>query len=376
MPEVNLIFIPAIFLIGIVTSCQDIRSGKIRHKWIIAGLALSLSGYLLLYLLSILKVIDQRAINYVYIRDLLFNWFISVCVAYFLWKLRIWAAGDAKLFIVYALLIPLDYYSRNYISYFPSFVLLLNIFVPLFGVILIIALWQLGKLGTAQLMNHRGGIISLLKEGRQKAVARLHSSRRNLLGVLLSYTIILLGFQVLTGGLRVNPVWAIVPMLIVSPLISRGFKKGRAILLLGGMLVLAYSVYEVGYLHRVREFLGTLKSLVRLLLVFGVLRWVLDLYFRYTQVYRIDIHKLRSGMLLSDELMKKLQKEMPGFLEGIGAIYPDGLSEEQVGRMRNIYMEKGYREIEVCRTFPFAVWMFLGVLLTLGLKQSVLHLFR
>jgi len=43
----------------------------------------------------------------------------------------VWSAGDAKLFFVFSLLIPISYYSKSYLPVFPSFALLVNIFIPI-----------------------------------------------------------------------------------------------------------------------------------------------------------------------------------------------------------------------------------------------------
>jgi prepilin signal peptidase PulO-like enzyme (type II secretory pathway) len=77
-------------------------------------------------------------------------------------------------------------------------------------------------------------------------------------------------------------------------------------------------------------------------------------------------------MILSEEIVRKFDKE---FREEIGTIYPDGLSADQVELIKKVYKTKGLETIEVYHTFPFAIWMLLGVVLTLLFKQDVLHLF-
>jgi hypothetical protein len=93
------------------------------------GLVYSLLVYLCTWILfalglekpSLLWNFDKWSINLV----------ISGLVAYLLWHFKMWAAGDAKLFICYASLIPMAQYSRAYFNYyFASFLLLLWIFIP------------------------------------------------------------------------------------------------------------------------------------------------------------------------------------------------------------------------------------------------------
>lgn len=372
---INLFFLPAIFFIGIVTSYEDIKFSKIKRKWIGRGLIYPLLGYLLLYFFSILRVVDYRGINYSYIQEFLINGFISIAIAYLFWKLGIWAAGDAKLFIVYTLLIPLDYYSKSYFPYFPSFALLLNIFIPLFLFVLIIAFLRLINIAICKLINYRRNILISIKDGYQKIISKIKNDWRDILGTLVSYVVIFLGLQILMSKLHLNPIWIIISILIISRLIFKGIKN-NFILLLIGIILLTYFGYEIIYHRNVLKLIFIFKNLIRLLLIFGVANGILNLYIKYTQVRKIDIHSLKPKMLLGDEGIKQFQKEFRDFQDAIGTIYPDGLSENQVELIKKIYIEKGYNTIEVYRTFPFAIWMFFGVILTLGFKKSILYMFR
>jgi len=118
----SLLFGSIIIFIGGVTSYEDIRYGKIKNKWILSGLI----GGILIFLLGIsLGIID----NWAYIQKVIINTFIALVVGYLMWQYKLWAAGDAKLFALYAFLVPLNYYSNWYLEYFPSFVLLVNTFL-------------------------------------------------------------------------------------------------------------------------------------------------------------------------------------------------------------------------------------------------------
>jgi len=129
---INLIFLPAIFFVGLISAYEDITLSRIKNKWVILGIAYAASGYLLLYGLSFFKLVDYGGLNSSYLVSCAVNFVISVMVAYSFWKCGVWAPGDAKLFIAYSLLIPLDFYAKGYINYFPAAVLLFNIFLPLF----------------------------------------------------------------------------------------------------------------------------------------------------------------------------------------------------------------------------------------------------
>ncbi|MDI6605604.1 MAG: hypothetical protein QME65_00430, partial [Candidatus Omnitrophota bacterium] len=288
----------------------------------------------------------------------------------------IWAAGDAKLFIVYTLLIPLDYYSKSYLPYFPSFTLLLNIFIPLFLFILIIAFLKLINMAICRLINYRKNILILIKECYEKISSKIRVGWQEILGALVSYAVIFLGLQILTSKLHLNPIWIIISILIVSRLISKGIKNNRIILLLTGIILLAYLGYEIIYQHHILQLILIFRNLIRLLFLFGVANGILNFYIKYTQTNQIDIHNLKPKMLLSDGGLKELRKELKGSQDDAGVIYPDGLSEEQAELIKKIYIEKNYKTIEIYKTFPFAIWMFFGVILTLVLKGNVLRILK
>jgi hypothetical protein len=129
-------FLPAIFLIGIVTSYQDVKYGKIKNKWIVPGLVWGLGIYSALYswifLGKYLIFLPEASshISYTYLNHALINALISFAVGYASWYFDMWSAGDAKLFFLFCFLLPLTHYSRSYLAIYPSLALILNIFIP------------------------------------------------------------------------------------------------------------------------------------------------------------------------------------------------------------------------------------------------------
>lgn len=126
-----------IFLIGLITSYQDFKEGKIKNKWIILGLVWALGIYLLLLIWAIsapyLAQIYSKEFTFIlpsYILKVFINSLIALLGGYLLWYFNLWSAGDAKLFALFTFLLPLRFYSKSYLPYFPSFVLLINTFIP------------------------------------------------------------------------------------------------------------------------------------------------------------------------------------------------------------------------------------------------------
>lgn len=133
------LFLPVIVFIGIVTSWEDFFTSKIKNKWIVAGLSYTFIVYVLSWGANIFTRQQPglgfiNSVSYHLINN--FNiWCINLIIVilscYLLWHFKVWAAGDAKLFIAYAALIPIGKYSSLYFfGYFASFKLFLWVFIP------------------------------------------------------------------------------------------------------------------------------------------------------------------------------------------------------------------------------------------------------
>ena len=138
------LFLVPLLVIGGITSYSDIKYGKIKNIHLFCGFLyiLFLYSFLAVYSYFVLNQID----NLKYLVELLLNSSIALLVGYLLWRFNLWAAGDAKLFLVYSLLIPLEFYSKNYIPYFPSATLLMDTFLFICFFFLFKMLWKIAKL--------------------------------------------------------------------------------------------------------------------------------------------------------------------------------------------------------------------------------------
>jgi len=124
----NLIFLPAIFIIGAITSYEDLRYSKIRNLWVCAGLIYALGVYVAFWCIS--HVWGAGVSVPAESLKCLVNFFVSILVGYTFWQMRIWSPGDAKLFMVYSVLIPYAMFPLHFWKgYFYSFYHLLIVFV-------------------------------------------------------------------------------------------------------------------------------------------------------------------------------------------------------------------------------------------------------
>lgn len=125
----DILNIPAILMLGVVTSFQDLKEGKIRNKWIIISV---LYSFFSLGLTALLLRMSGSSINPEYVRIFFANIGFSLAFAVFIWLCKLWSAGDAKLFVAYAALIPLSTYKWQVVAIFPAYILLINTFTPIF----------------------------------------------------------------------------------------------------------------------------------------------------------------------------------------------------------------------------------------------------
>lgn len=138
LPLSNIIFLPAVLLLGCFTSWEDFKTSRIRNQWIKRALIYAVSAYFLIGIFSLpffKKMTQTLGVDLSVLLWHFDRWCVNLTVscvaAYLLWYHKMWGAGDAKLFICYSALIPMSQYSKIYLNYyFASFFLLMAIFIP------------------------------------------------------------------------------------------------------------------------------------------------------------------------------------------------------------------------------------------------------
>ena len=274
----SIVFLPIILLIGCITSYEDIKISKIKNKWILIGLIYSLLVYLFTWILYglggrnsyLIWNFDKWCINLI----------ISSLVAYFLWHFKMWAAGDAKLFICYAALIPIGQYSRAYLNYyFASFLLLLSIFIPatvfLFfrSMVYFIRRFNFGEV--------RDKILKLFKE-------RLIKFNKIDMGkILLGFFVFFLFFRIarqefqnlIDKTLPNQNILMLVSLLVFKPL-SNFFKKNSKFMIIACVILVGYiglkSIYA--WQEFVLEIGNIFGRSMLIMILFPLFRKIINLY--------------------------------------------------------------------------------------------------
>lgn len=317
------LFLPIIFFIGAVTSYQDFYYGKIKNKWIFFGLGwvTVIFGASFVWGLAVPFLSDIFGRQFIiilpnYMLSALVNSAISLVVGYLLWYFDAWSAGDAKLFFIFSLLLPLKYYQKSALPYFPSIVLLVNIFIPVVIFLSIISIYHF-SLRIVNLFCPGKEKINL-REAGPKAMKFLRENKWQVFKILpaiflMSFVFQLIRYKLNAIGMGQNN-WLAAIFLLMSQLMGR--------------------------LNRIFT-----KKIAIFLVIFGVI-----FYVYWTGLASLLDDSIRMMPLLKNSLIM-----MPIFL------IISALLKKLPGET------KGQR-------LPFAFWIFIGVLITIILKGSIASL--
>lgn len=378
MINLELIFLPMILFLGVITSYEDIRFNKIKNKWIIFGLIYSFLAYAIL----ITFYLFDGNINTHYLLELITNFLFAITVGFGLWYISIWTAGDGKLFIAYSALIPLSVYSLGYIKWAPSLILLINILLPAF-----IAMFVLMLVRT-RVENIKKVFTDFFKETFQ-----LNKLLRIALSLFAIFWIVNLFLLLVNIN---NTILRMVLIILIFLGIQKKLGKNALILFIGIAclrLIIDKSVYSMDFLI---NFL-ILVFLAKLIMSF--LRGSFSNLGKEIFSKEINVNKLKPGMVLSEVIIKKkeigkdkmneLKKQGAEIIRNKGYYYikkskshidfdnfigeeAEGLTKAQIEMIKKI----GIKKIKISQTMPFAPFIFLGVLLTLILRGSFISFLK
>jgi Flp pilus assembly protein protease CpaA len=368
-------FLIPLFVIGLTCSYTDIKYGKIFNKVIMAGILYALFLYLTLFFNNLFFLHNKD--NFYYLFETVLNGLISLIVGYLIWYFKLWSAGDAKLFTVYALLVPLNFYSKNHVLYFPSLILLINLFVPLFLALMFDALLALIK--------ETHGLKQKLKEFRNlnfKVVfKKLKPLSNEFFSMFLSYVFMFILFQLITNFFKKFPGQQIFSnrfflffllLLIMNRFMSIKKKKKSVNFFINGVSVIYCS--SLLFLKKI----GTLNNILRTALVFmvfmGFIRYILDSYIKKKEIERVKIKDFKKGMIilpeeaasLLDRLKTEEEKESFSWIDG------GGLNSNQVKIIKNLFRDEPQSSIRIYKTFSFAPFMLLAAVLLIFTQNSFL----
>lgn len=340
------IFFVLAVLISLFISAEDIRHGKIANKFLLALLILGIA-YQALSAQSILSVAYASL--------------YALTIAFALWFLGLWPAGDAKLFAVLFLFFPQNLYGSHTLV----FDFMVNTFVPIFFFMffVIIARSKLAIIKDALKFTFEPYRVTMLAM------------------VLLGFVWFLAKLiQLLTAGLAVATDYFVSLVLLFAIYeIFRRVLSAKMELLFFGLAVLRIVLdYRTIYSLAFAQYFATI------MLVFLFFRFfILYLAFRlYTE--SVPIKKLRPGMSPAEMIIQKGDNfERVSFLNASLVSFMvqrkeniihniDFLSEDDVKRIKELRAKAKipFDDMLINKVQPFAVFILLGYMLTVLCKGN------
>lgn len=387
-------------LLGLVVSFEDWRDKRIKNHWIVWGmLACGLGfGYLLLnsvlgYRHVRLGEIGEHYFPWDYYPRVLAHLFLSFTAAFTLWRLSVWPAGDAKLYTLFAFFTALIDPNLPGFPLLLFIILLINIFVPA-GLAFAggIVLRQILRIPELVELEWR----KWLKGAAERIWIRLKEAwpwRYDYLALfvnLFALFFVLRAFEQRFHRLAMGPFGHLMVYFLMFILWSRlaGLLRNRTAGVIALTAVSAGSVAGSFYLRW--DAWGHVATGLKMTASFGMflslVRMIFDRFIERESLRELEVEQLRPGVVLSDQTWARLREEKA--LEGkLGERYSDGLSEEEAEAIKSwlagrqaarTWKDAGAQPelagYTVYRTIPFAVWIFLGTLLTLSRRGTVVGL--
>jgi len=422
----NILFVPAVLLAGFLAASSDIKTGKVRNSLIKKGFYYGLIVYSLLFIWTIarkysgfLSIFFGKTyyIDFNYFVDLSINTIIALIVGVILWKLNFWAAGDAKLFALFSFLVPLIDYSRDKIIYFPSFVLLLNIYIICLFYLIFTGISKIRfkvtdfpnfyNIKKQKIIEFLKGIpkkfrinpvikvetpsptaFSKNKESGINSSQSLQGAKSsnwvnkilNFINLAFIYSIIFAAISffnfkinILKFSLSSQLLVYLGLFLIYKPLskLINNYPKINffifPVLIISGFFIPnVWKTILMKISPLIRFFGGFLGFFV-------IIKMFVKILSQQTETKKIKLDDLQPNMLLGEETINLLKQDKEFFQKELEQMYFDGLSIEQVEKIKTFVRTKNLDEIEIYKTFPFAPFIFAGAITTLILQGSFLN---
>jgi len=361
MINILYIFLPAIILLGIITSYTDIKFGKIKNNHILLALLFSFAAYI--YLISTLPTYRIE-----YIIELIIMLALSIFTGFIIWYSGLWTAGDAKLFFAFSALIPLSVYKYGYVPYFASSTILLNTFIPF---ALFFSIYLMFKTTLKQKIFY-------LKESLKPK--RLFALAVSLFALIWMVSLLFSLFGVSPNFFITIFIIAVLLILIEKVINIKVF-----------YIIIAVAILRIFFDKTFYTF-ESLRIFFLIFISFIIIRFFL-LNMSYNFLTKsMDIKLLKPGMVPAEQVYIEdgnYKKESLLYFSFLSHIYEkskkkkllfkpisEGLSEMDIKKLKSIEKKVGFEHFKVYQTIPFAPFMFAGTLLTIIIQGNLFFVLK
>ncbi len=334
-------------ILGIISSVTDFKNKKIYNKNIILALIVSILVYAVLW----------NQIEIMYIKNYLINLGISIAISFLFFYFKIWAAGDAKLFLAIVFMIPYEIYEVQTNNVFPALYLLIMIFGVAFIYIVIetVYLWIRDKERLTKIKELK------LDKGELKEF---------LIKYFMGYFIILFINNIILkffADFRINNAGLIlICNMLILIFIYRIITQKRQALVITLVFVVVNALYYG--IFGIEIYSINIKMLI-LVLVVMLFRSIAEKY-NYEE---IKIENLKPRMILSlGSVLRFYGSRVKGLPQTTTETTDSRLTEEEVESIKRwSKTKKGKETIVIVRHIPFAPFILVGELLFFILKLYI-----
>jgi hypothetical protein len=353
-----LFFLPMILFLGIITSYEDIRYGKIKNKWIITALIYAI---IINIAIIILYKLTEQPIRAGYFYELIATVVFSLVFGVIFWYVGLWTPGDAKLFTAFSALVPLSIYEHGYMPYFPSGTIIINTMVPIF---LFYTFLLMYKTTVKQKMYYLKKSMDLKK---------LFYIFIFMFAIIWPVSLFFDYFKITT-----NYFFTTLILFILIYLLEKVFKS--KFLFFGIALAILRLLFDKTALNP-----QTIINFLVLFFVFIFFRFfILTLSYDFF-IEHVDIKKLKKGMIPAKNfyiennryikenvLFFNLIKESTGSTKKyIIKSTPEGLTEDDIKKLNQLSLELKFEYVGISKTLSFAPYLFFGVIITILLQGDI-----
>lgn len=371
------IALPVIFFVGFIASYTDIKQSRIPNWLTFLGILVAVALYIFMLLYNGLFI--RLAGNNQYVLESFVNTIIALAVGFFLWKKNLWSAGDAKLFTVFAALLPLHFYSKSYISYFPSFSLLINLFLPL----ILILITKAFIFGLQKLINYAKAF-EIKKIDYHFDYHKIFFFILNGIKLFSDFLFMMALWRGIDFVLRVIFNISIKPnvflMYFVLVMIMRKFGELKKIYAWLNYLTGIVSLIYVGSFliyGEYRQLFKTIGVTIGFMTTVLLTRKVLQIYIKLREMYEVEAKDIRRGAAVyQDELMviRRTFAEQ-GRGDEFGDVDSGGLKDDQAKMIKELFKDRPTMKIRAYKTFSFAPFLLLSVVIAILTRGSFLNWF-
>lgn len=329
---IDKIMICYLLFICLIATVTDWKKGKIYNKWLTAGMCPGIVLVLIYY-------VQYRESIALFLTNLA----AAVVIAILFFALKLWGAGDSKLWLFVNFLYPTGWYAVRETMLFPSMLLFMVIFIEAYLYVIAESIWY-------RFIRRKKGIRFQREEFDREQLWDMGFSI-----AFLSCVYMACGYLLQEYYESNRIFFAVIGILLVNRLATIRFQKKYllTVLLLGGYLGSSF------FLYRSFDF----RQLFLSILLVVVTQFSLKFAERYNYAW-IPTGEVKQGMILSYFTVQQFSvSRVKGLPQTTDETTKSRISQQEAEAVQRWEKSKyGKEQVMVVRYIPFAIFILIGLI--------------